>query len=145
MYWLLIVPDQPIAHAFDLAVGCVTLAMFVVALLALRQVLKRFAAGDFVVEENTAALRRIGLLLLATCALSVVHAMVLQPLILSAVVMPEGAVLHPSISWNVKGMQNIWLHYDVPLVTFTLGGVAMLLSEAFRAGSVYRQDSESVV
>ena len=85
------------------------------------------------------------MLLLAVCGLSVVHALVLQPLILSAVTVPEGMVLHPAISWDVKGAQNVWLHYDVPLVTFTLGGLALLLSEAFRVGSAYREDSESVV
>jgi len=142
---LLIVPDQPVAHIFDLAIGAATLAMFIIALLALRQLLIRFAEGEFVVDANTAALRRIGVILLAVCGLSVVHALILQPLILSAVTMPDGMILHPSISWDVKGMQNIWLHYDVPLATFTLGGLALLFSEAFRAGTAYREDSESVI
>jgi len=142
---LLLVPDQPIGHAIDLGITCTSLALLVIALLALRRVLIRFAGGDFVVDANTAELRKIGLLLLAVCGLSVVHALVLQPLILSAVTVPDGMVLHPAISWDVKGAQNVWLHYDVPLVTFTLGGLALLLSEAFRVGSAYREDSESVV
>ena len=66
-------------------------------------------------------------------------------MILSAVTMPGGMLLHPSISWDVKGMTNIWLHYDVPLFTFTLGGLALLFAEAFRVGTAYREDSESVV
>ncbi len=142
---LLVVPGQPMAYAVDLLVSCATLIIFVVALLALRKVLIRFAEGEFVVDANTAALRKIGILLLAVCGLSVLHALILQPIILAAVTLPDGMVLHPAISWDVKGVKNIWLHYDVPLFTFTLGGLALLFSEALRAGSVYREDSESVV
>ena len=142
---LLVVPGQPLGHALDLLVVGVTLVLFLLALLALREVLIRFAEGEFVTENNTAALRKIGILLLGSCALSVLHALILQPMILSAVTMPDGMILHPAISWDVKGMTNIWLHYDVPLFTFTLGGLALLFAEAFRVGTAYREDSESVV
>jgi len=142
---LLTVTGQPMAHAFDLAVSGATLAVFMTALLVLRKVLIRFAEGDLVVEANTAGLRKIGIMLLAICALSAFHALILQPAILAAVTMPNGMVLHPSISWDVAGMVNIWLHYDVPLFTFTLGGLSLLFAEAFRAGTAYREDSESVV
>ena len=142
---ILIVPDQPIAHALQLSVFAATSVIFIIALLVLRKVLVRFGEGEFVTDSNTSALRRIGLLLLASCALSVLQALILQPIILSAVTMPEGMILHPSISWDVKGMTNIWLHYDVPLFTFTLGGLALLFAEVFRVGTAYREDSESVV
>ena len=81
----------------------------------------------------------------AVCGLSVIHAAILQASILSVVAAPEGTVLHPAISWDVKGMTNVWLHYDVPVFTFVLGGLALLFAEAFRVGAAYRTDSESMV
>lgn len=142
---LLSVPGLHIAHALDLTIHLGSVGIYIMALIGLRSVLIRFAGGLLVVEENTAAFRRIGWLFLIVCGLSAIHALVLQPVILSAVEMPAGMVLHPSLSWNVAGMKNVWLHYDVPLFTFVLGGLSLLFSEAFRVGSAYREDSESVI
>jgi len=141
----LAVPDQPFWHGVDVLFSLTNIGIFIAALMLLRGVLANFTAGDLVDEKNVTALRKIGLLLLAACGLSVVRAVILQSAILSAVEERAGIVLHPSISWDVAGMTNIWLHYDVPIFTFALGGLALLFAEAFRAGVAYRKDSESVV
>lgn len=139
------VSGMPFWHAIDLTFSIAAIGIFITALMLLRGVLASFTRGDLVTAENAGALRKIGWLLLAACVLSVVHALVLQPAIISAVDPAEGTILHPSLSWNVKGMTNIWLHYDVPVFTLVLGGLALLFAEAFRVGTAYRKDSESVV
>lgn len=141
----LAVSGQPFWHSVDLLFSLANIGIFIAALMLLRSVLANFADGDLVDAKNAAALRKIGLLLLAACGLSVLRAVVLQSAILSAVEERAGTVLHPSISWDVAGMNNVWLHYDVPIFTFALGGLALLFAEAFRAGVAYREDSESVV
>jgi len=141
----LAVSDQPIWHGVDVAFSLGGLALILAALFALRKVLVGFAGGELMNAENAGALRKIGKILLLACGLSVLHAVVIQSAILSAVTPVEGTMLHPSISWDVSGMTNIWLHYSPPLVTFTLGGLALLFAEAFKAGNAYREDSESVV
>ena len=141
----LVASGQPIAHALDLAVELGTLVIFIAALLALRSVLVRFAEGAFLAEENIAALRKIGRLLMIICGISIVHVLVMQPLILSAIEMPSDMVLHPSVSWDVDGVKNIWLHYSPPIFTFMLGGLALLFSKALMVGSAYQEDSEKVV
>lgn len=141
----LTVSDQPFWYGVDLSFSLVTIGIFIAALMFLRGVLASFAQGDLLNEANAESLRKIGMILLAACALSVLHALVLQPAILAAVSPAEGTVLHPSISWDVKGMTNIWLHYDPPIVTFALGGLALLFAQAIRSGANYRKDSESVV
>lgn len=141
----LAVPGQPFWHSVDLLFSLTNIGIFIAALMLLRSVLANFTSGDLVDEENAIAMRKIGLLLLAACGLSVVRAILLQSAILTAVEEQAGTVLHPSISWDVSGMTNVWLHYDVPIFTFAMGGLALLFAEAFRAGVAYRKDSESVV
>jgi hypothetical protein len=142
---ILVVSGQPFWHSVDLIFSIATIGIFITTLIILRTVLVSFAEGDLVNAKNAGALRKIGLMLFAVCGLSVLHALILQPAILASVTAPAGTVLHPSISWNVAGVKNIWLHFDVPILTFTLGGLALLFSEAFKAGTAYREDSESVV
>lgn len=139
------VSDMPFWHAVDLTFSIATIAIFITALMVLRGVLASFTRGDLVTAENAGALRKIGWILLGACGLSVLHALILQPAIIAAVTPVEGTILHPSLSWNVKGATNIWLHYDVPIFTFVLGGLSLLFAEAFRVGTAYREDSESVV
>ncbi len=139
------ISDQPLWHAIDLGFSFATIALFIAALMVLRSVLTGFAQGELINAENAQALRKIGHILLTVCALSVVQALVLQPAILAAVTPVDGTVLHPSLSWDVQGATNIWLHYDPPIITFALGGLALLFSEAFKTGTAYRNDSESVV
>lgn len=141
----LAVADQPLWHGVDLAFSLAIIGIFIMALMLLRKVLGSFADGEILNTANADALRKIGVILLAACGLSVLHALLLQPAILAVVTPVEGTVLHPAISWDVKGMTNIWLHYDPPIVTFTLAGLAWLFGEAIRSGANYRQDSESLV
>lgn len=139
------VSGLPFWHGIDLIFSLAFIAIFVLALLRLRTVLFNFAEGEVLSTANAAALRKIGLLLFAVFGLSVLHAVLLQTAIISAVETDANTVLHPAISWDVKGVTNLWLHYDVPLFTLVFGGVAILFSEAFRAGTAYREDSESVI
>lgn len=136
---------QPVAHALDLVAHIVSVALLLLALFALRRVLISFTEGAVFTQPNVVSLRRIGQALLAVCAISVASVLVLQPIILGAVEMPAGYVLHPSISSNIGDVRNLWLDYDVPIFTFLLGGLALLIAEAFRNGTAYREDSESVV
>jgi len=142
---MLIMQDQPFWYGLDFTFSLGYIAIFIVALILLRTVLMRFTEGELVNTQNADTLRRIGLLLFSVCALSVVHVVIIQSAILFNIEAPAGTVLHPAISWDVKGMTNIWLHYDVPILTFALAGLAMLFAEAFRAGADYRKDSESVI
>lgn len=142
---ILTVTGQPVAHILDLVGHFAAVALLVLALLALRRVLLAFTHGEVFIAANIAALRRVGYALLGICAISVVSVLLLQPIILGAVEMPAGYVLHSSLSSNTPDMQNLWLEYDVPVLTFLLGGLALLVGEAFRNGMAYREDSESVV
>ena len=139
------VAGEPLAHALGSAASLASLALVIAALLILRRVLAAFAQGEVLTERNADALRRIAWLLLAVCAVSVVQAFGLQPLILSAVDVPSGMALHPSISWDIAGVSNIWLHYDPPLGTFLLAGLALLFATAIQSGAQYRHDSESLI
>jgi len=141
----LVVTGQPFWYGVDIAFSVGYIALFIMSLMILRGVLSRFAQGDFVNAGNADSLARIGKILLLICALSVLHAVVVQFAILSIVEPANGTVLHPSISWDVKGATNIWLHYSPPIFTFILAGLALLFAEAIRAGNAYREDSESVV
>ena len=139
------ISDQPIAQAIDLFDSLLALLLLVVALLSLRRLLIALAEGKVFTAETVGLLRRIGFALLAICLVSVLDAVLIQSIILQSADMPQGMVLHPSISWSENNVANIWLDYDVPLGTFMLGVLALLMSEAFRAGKSYREDSESVV
>lgn len=141
----LAVTDMPFARLFELATELAALGLLIVSMLALRRLLLSLASGDVFTDDNIAALRRIGFSLIGICALSISVVLLLQPAILSNTVMPDGFLLHPSISWNEKGVTNIWLEYEVPVFTFLLGALAILTGEAFKSGKAYREDSESVV
>lgn len=141
----LIVENVPVARVIELLSSAASLGLAIYALWSLRQLLKRFTAGELFSTANTAALRKIGLALLGVCAISIVSTTIIQSMLVSAVEMPEGFVLHPSISWNVKGAENIWLEYEPPVITFFLGCLSLLCAHAFKAGMDFQQDSESVV
>lgn len=141
----LFVTGMPFARLFELGLEFAALALMIVAMLALRQLLTALSKGEIFTDANIVAFKRIGLPLFGVAAISVVGTLILQPLILSQAVMPEGYLLHPSISWNAKDVNNVWLEYDVPIFTFLLGALAMLTGEAFKSGKAYREDSESVV
>ena len=141
----IVLTDQPFAHAFDLATGIGILVLLILAMLSLRKLLLAVAGGDPFTSANIAHLRKIGWLLIAVCIVSVFNAVVLQSIILSAAEAPQGIALHPSISWDVAGVENVWMDYTVPVWTFMLGALAFITAGAFQAGKDYREDSESVV
>ncbi len=142
---LLSVAGEPLAHALGSLASLASLGLIIAALLLLRKVLSGFAQGEVLTHKNAEWLRRIAWLLITVCGVSLIHAFALQPMILSSVEVPDGIALHPSVSWDVKGVSNIWLHYDPPLGTLLLGLLALLFSTAIQAGTEYRQDSESVL
>ena len=139
------IAGEPFAHAIESGAYLGSLGLFILVLLILREILTGFAEGRVLTQENAISLRKIAWLLFGVCGISVIQAFALQPLILSAVAVPSGMVLHPSVSWDIAGYSNIWLHYEPPLVTFLLGGLALLFSSALRSGAEYRQDSESLI
>ncbi len=141
----LIVTGQFGALLFDSAASLAMLILFLFVLFTLRKVLIQFAKGETFTQDNVTGIRNMGLALVGVCAVSLVHAVVIQFIILGAVDVPVGSVLHASLSWDAPGMDNVWLDYEVPLFTFVLGCIALLFSEAFRSGLAYREDSESVV
>lgn len=141
----LAVADQPWVQWSDLIAQCITLGLAIWALLCLRRLLVRFAHGEFLLAENVTSLRRIGAVLLASCAVSLVGAFLLQPLLLGQIDSPGTMVLHPSLSWGVPGKTNIWLDYEVPIGTALLAGLALLFAEALKSGIAYREDSEGVL
>jgi hypothetical protein len=119
--------------------------MMIIAFLALRRILLALAGGDLFTAENIADLRRIGWMMLGACVVSVIDAVLLQSIILQSAEMPSGMVLHPSISWDVAGVDNVWMDYSPPIGTFMLGALAFLTAGAFKSGMEFREDSESVV
>jgi Protein of unknown function (DUF2975) len=141
----LAVDNLPIAAVIEALSSIGQAALFLIALLALRRLLMRFAQGDLINQANADELRRVGYLFIAICAVSVFSVLALQPMVLAAVPAQPHIALHPSISWDVAGMKNVWLDYSPPVVMFSVGGFALLLAEALKTGLAYREDSESVV
>lgn len=142
---ILSVTGQPFGHLLDLTAHIVSAGLLLLALIALRRLLLAFAEGAVFTPGNIGSLRRIGQCLLTVCAISVVATLALQSIIMGAAEMPADTVLHPSLSRNVAEVDNLWMEYDVPIFTFLLGGLALLLAAAFENGMAYREDSESVV
>lgn len=139
------VRGQPAAVAVNFIASLAGIAMLLVALLGVRMLMINFAAGVIFDEANITALRRIGFALLAACAISIGAALIVQPLLIAAINPPVGIAMHPALSWNVPGVTNIWLEYDVPVAMFVTGGIVLLFAQAFRAGLNFRRDSEGVL
>lgn len=139
------VEGQPFLGIVDLIASLAMLGVLIVALLALRKLLLNFADGQFFDERNSQLLSRIGKMLMIGVAISVAMALIIQPLMLDAIGPIEGVALHPSLSSNAADVENIWLEYSVPVMTFLLGGLALLTAEAFKRGMEYRIDSEGVL
>lgn len=142
---LISVAQSPLGAGLGLAFQLAVLAFAIASLLALRGLVRRFAEGAFLLEENVVALRRIGRLLLASVALSILGALAVQPLLIASVTVPAGVALHPSLSWNVPGAENIWLDFEVPLGTLALSALAFLFASALQSGIAYRADSEGIL
>lgn len=139
------VRGQPLAVAINFIANLASVAMLLIALLGVRRLMVNFAAGAVFDEANITALRRIGFALLAACAISLVSALIVQSMLIAAIDAPATIAMHPSISWGVPGVTNIWLDYDVPVAMFVTGAIALLFAQAFRTGLDYRRDSEGVL
>ena len=113
----------------------------------LRGLLVRIGEGDVFNDNNVAALRMIGKLLVISSVLSISITFMTQYAILEALpdVLDGNRVVHPSISWNVKNVENIWMEYTPPIVPMLLALTAFITAGAFQSGKNYREDSESVV
>ena len=111
----------------------------------LRGTLVRIGKGEVFTEANIASLRMIGKLLVAASVLSISIVFMTQFAILEAIPPMEDRVVHPSLSWGVKGVENIWMEYEPPIIPMLLAMTAFVTAGAFRSGMEYRQDSESVV
>lgn len=113
----------------------------------LRGTLVRIGKGDVFTEANIASVRMIGKLLVAASVLSISITFMTQYAILEALpdVLDSNRVIHPSLSWSVKGVENIWMEYEPPIIPMLLAMTAFVTAGAFRSGMEYRQDSESVV
>lgn len=142
---LLIVEGQPFLELIELVASLALSALLIIAILSLRKLLYRIADGAVFDDVNIGLLRRMGRAMVAVAAVSVLVAIIMQPLILSAVGSVDGVALHPSLSWNSKGVENIWLEYTVPVMTFLLGAIALIAAQAFETGKAYREDSEGVL
>ena len=134
-----------VLRAAAIATALAGVALALLALLALRRLLGRFAEGEALSEGAVADLRRIGFLLIGLAVFSVAAELAMQPLLLDTLAPPAGTIVHPSLSWSKEGMRNIWLDTDVPVGTAVLGALALLVAQAFRAGLDYRRDSEGVL
>lgn len=141
------VDDHTWLRAARLAGRFIALGLLAAILWQLRGLLVRIAEGDVFNDANVSALRTIGKLLVIGSVLSISITVMTQYAILEA--LPEtldgNRVVHPSLSWNVKGVENIWMEYTPPIIPMLLALVSFIAASAFQSGKTWREDSESVV
>ncbi|MEZ5679798.1 MAG: DUF2975 domain-containing protein [Erythrobacter sp.] len=113
----------------------------------LRGTLVRIGEGDVFNEANVIALRRIGKLLVIGSVLSISITFMTQYAILDALpeTLDRDRVVHPSLSWSVRGVENIWMEYSPPIIPILMAMIAFITAGAFKSGQHYRADSESVI
>lgn len=141
----IVVSDQTLANSLKFLARLLGLGLGVAALWQLRGFLTRVARGEVFDAANTQALRKIGWMLATICGISVLSTVVVQAMIVGAIPPLDGQAVHPSISWDVQGVQNIWLEYDPPIMTLLLALIAFISAGALHSGQQYREDSESVI
>ena len=134
-----------LTNAFYWTARLAVLGLMLASFVKLRGILGRIATGEVFCEANVGALRTIGWYLLIGSIVSVVATIVIQAAMLNALPPVEGIEVHPSISWDAKGAENIWLEYDPPIVHLLMAFIAFLCASAFQLGMNFRKDSESVV
>ncbi|EAQ29913.1 hypothetical protein NAP1_04035 [Erythrobacter sp. NAP1] len=139
------IDDHAWLRALRLALQFTFLGLFAASLVYLRGLLSRIGAGEVFTDRNVTSLKRIGQILLFGAALSVVATIIVQSVIINALPAIEGRAIHPSISWDKDGVENIWLEYSPPISSLLLSLLAFLAAGAFRSGQQFREDSESVV
>ncbi|WP_209347407.1 DUF2975 domain-containing protein [Pontixanthobacter sp. CEM42] len=96
-------------------------------------------------DANISSLRRIGKLLVAASVLSISITFMTQYAILEAIPAMDDRAIHPSISWNQKGVENIWMEYSPPIIPMLLALITFVTASAFQSGKRFQDDSESVV
>nr|WP_255554837.1 DUF2975 domain-containing protein [Sphingomicrobium sp. B8] len=137
--------DQPILAGFQLVLKIAFLLLLARVFFQLRDLLKRIGEGQMFEDANVAALKNIGLALSAICVLSVAGAVIVQTWFLSLIDPVDGMILHPSLSWDVDGVNNIWMEYSPPISALILAILAFVAADAFKRGKEYREDSEGVL
>lgn len=139
------VPDAPLLAGFQLLLKIAFLLLLARIFFQLRDLLGRIGEGRMFEDSNVTALRRIGTALGAICGLSIVGAIIVQQWFLALIGPAQGKVLHPSLSWGVDGVNNIWMEYSPPIGAFILALLAFIAADAFKRGKEYRVDSEGVL
>ena len=121
------------------------MAAVIAALWLLRKIVASIAAGLPFDRANVHRLRWLGLLFIAAFAWVAIEAALAQWLLLDRVALADGARLLPSISSAAPGVENVRIDFE-PDFGWLIGGlIALVLAEAFRVGTLYREDSEEVV
>ncbi|MCJ8191477.1 DUF2975 domain-containing protein [Sphingomicrobium aestuariivivum] len=139
------VAGAPLLAGFQMLLKIAFLLLLARIFFQLRDLVGRIGEGRMFEEENVASLRRIGVALGAICALSIAGAIIVQQWFLALIGPAEGKVLHPSLSWNLDGVNNIWMEYSPPFGAFILALLAFIAADAFKRGMEYRVDSEGVL
>jgi len=121
------------------------MAAVIAALWLLRRIVASIAAGLPFDRANVRRLRWLGILFIAAFAWMAIEAGVAQWLLLDRVALADGARLLPSISSAAPGVENVRIDVDLDFGWLIGGLAALVLAEAFRVGTLYREDSEEVV
>jgi len=111
----------------------------------LRKIVACIAAGLPFDRANVRRLRWLGFLFIAAFAWMAIEAALAQWLLLDRVALADGARLLPSISSAAPGVENVRIDVDLDFGWLIGGLAALVLAEAFRVGTLYREDSEEVV
>ena len=123
----------------------VELALIFAVFWQLRGMLERFGRGNVFADANIFALRRIGLLLLLGCLLSVAMAVFTQAIILDTIPADPLREIRSSFSTSTRGIETIRMQYTLPILPLLMAMIAFITAGAFKSGQQYREDSESVV
>ena len=121
------------------------MAAVIATLWLLRKIVACIADGAPFDRANVRRLRLLGFLFIAAFAWMAIEAALAQWLLLDRVALADGARLLPSISSAAPGTENVRLDFDLEFGWLIGGLVALVLAEAFRLGTLYREDSEEVV
>ncbi|EDL50010.1 DUF2975 domain-containing protein [Erythrobacter sp. SD-21] len=141
----LTIEGLPLVNAIYWLARLTVLGLMLAVFVKLRGILGRIVTSDIFSEATIDPLRQIGWFLLIASLVSIGATIIVQAGMLNALPPVEGIEVHPSISWEAKGVNNIWLEYEPPILSFLMAFIAFLSSSAFRSGKNFREDSESVV
>ena len=111
----------------------------------LRRLVGSIADGAPFDPRNARRLRRLAWLFVGLFLWTAAEAALAQALLLDRVVLADGARLLTSLSASVSGVENLRIDFNLEFGWLVAGLFAFVLAEAFRAGTLYREDSEAVV